>query len=88
MQTKRLVAGRIFILGLVLIGLAAGGDFTTRAQAQPPCYTYDNSRVSWVAPIGWTCAYSGNYCIECVEGGTACWGDESRIRCGPYQQMP
>lgn len=80
--------GHLMLLALLLLGLLAAGGAPAN---EPTCNTYWNSRVAEIDPIGYTCAYSGRWCLECYGGGTACWKDDDSWGagpCGPYQQMP
>lgn len=54
--------------GFVLIAVLAA-DFS---GAEPTCYTYSNSRPSWIQGHGAVCAYTGGSCRECYQGGVTC----------------
>ena len=90
MQRMRKKGGQLMLFVLTLVGLLGAGG-SPAASERPTCNAYLNSRVAWVEPIGYVCAYTGGWCIECYAGGTACWKDddsEGRGPCGPYQQKP
>lgn len=78
---------RFTCLLVTAIALVAAGA----SPAQDGCNTYQNSRVAEVSPIGYVCAYTGGWCIECYSGGVGCWRDDNsygRGPCGPFQQTP